>query len=258
MNLKKSGFNSLVFNSRSRGEVELNVYLPPDWTPGCAHDYPLIVFLHGKGGDSFTFEKYIKAEILNSCIESNKLEEYVIVCPRGSQIKDDVQWMKNENEDLICSLNSELIYFCNDKLSAGKTYLNRSLFGHSRGAAGALYLSFKYPEVYSSVSAIGYVSDYTLESIEEQLELNLSEIKEKGKSLIIQIGSEDSFVRNKNRFCAQELHEKLNLLGVDHYYENMFGVEHGLDSFWYSFNQENEENGPWHLKVHRLYKSLFK
>jgi len=238
-----------IFESVKRSWVPYFVYLPPEWDE--SKSYPLIFFMHGQGGDETTFKKYVQAEQLNKWISDGEIEPVVIVGIRGDNDRDNVQWFTSENESLIVGdFQGEFVKFCQKKFKAGIGDRSISIEGHSRGAAGAIHYYLKYPGKFASVVGMGYVSDYTLENNCVLAKSNSGKLGKESLPFRLEIGTEDSFVRTKNRRCIYHLHDYLNELELKHEFEILHGVEHGFDTFWNYFTDEGILNGLSHLKFH--------
>ncbi len=236
-----------TFESKARSTVPYFVYLPPNWNSNS--NYRLILFLHGQGGDEGTFQKYVAAQQLNEWILTGEIPNIVIAGIRGDENKDDIQWFTEKNEALL-SPNGEFVEFCRTNFKAGLENEGISIEGHSRGGGGALHFMLKYPSAYSSVVSMGYVSDYTLKSNKEMAVINREALIESRVKLYIEIGTEDRFVRNKNRKASFMMHDFLTSIKIPHTFNHLFGVEHGFDSFWNHYSDEGMQNGLLHLKRH--------
>ena len=242
-------FTLSSFESRVKSTVPYFVYLPPNWHP--EGNYSLLLFLHGQGGDEGTFQKYVDAEQLNEWIKDDEIPDLVIAGIRGDADKDKIQWFTEENEALLIpELNGEFIQFCRDNFKAGGVKEGVSLEGHSRGGGGALHYLFKYPESFRSVISLGYVSDYTLSENKEMVLKNKAALIKSGVQLYMEIGTEDRFVRDQNRKASFALHEYLDEIELPHSFEYLYGVEHGFDSFWHHYSDDDIQNGLRHLKRH--------
>ncbi|MGQ1909959.1 alpha/beta hydrolase [Marinifilum sp. RC60d5] len=238
-----------IFKSKSRSWVPFFVYLPPNWD--YSKEYPLVLFMHGMGGDETTFNKYVDAQQLNSWILEGKIEPLVIAGVRGDNNRDNVQWHTKENQELLLGDSSgEFVGFCQQNFRAGVKFNSISLEGHSRGAGGAIHYYLKKPGMFASVVAMGYVSDYTLAENCLLAKENLTDLRKEAKVLRLEIGTEDSFVQTKNRKCIFDLHEYLNKIELDHEFEVLHGVEHGFDTFWNYCTDNGIINGLSHLKFH--------
>ena len=236
-----------TFESKARSTVPYFVYLPPNWNPNS--NYRLILFLHGQGGDEGTFKKYVAAQQLNEWILTGKIPNIVIAGIRGDEDKDNIQWFTEANEALL-SPNGEFIQFCRDHFKAGGEREGVSIEGHSRGGGGALHYMFKYPNGFKSVISMGYVSDYTLAENKDLALKNKTALIGSGVQLFMEIGTEDQYVRNKNRKASFLMHDFLTTLKIPHTFNHLFGVEHGFDSFWNHYSDEGMHNGLLHLKRH--------
>ncbi|PXY02704.1 hypothetical protein DF185_01005 [Marinifilum breve] len=246
-----------VFNSSSRSWVPYFVYLPPNFSTD--RNYPLVLFMHGQGGDETTFNKYVKEEQLNKWILDGEIEPVVIAGIRGDNDRENVQWFTPENESLIAGDGlGEFVQYCQNNFNAGVESNDISIEGHSRGAAGAIHYYLKYPGKFASVAGMGYVSDYTLPSNKKLASQNLEALKKLQIPLRLEIGTEDSFVLTKNRRCIYDLHNHLNDLELNHEFEVLHGVEHRFDYFWHYFTEEGLINGLRHLKFHENARKLLK
>lgn len=241
--------NTAVFKSYSKNWVPYFVYLPPNWTKN--KNYPLVLFLHGQGGDETTFKKYVNEDQLNNWILSNEIEPVVIAGIRGDNDRENVQWFTPKNESFIAGNDiGEFVHYCRTNFNAGMDEKSISIEGHSRGAAGAIHYYLKYPGKFISVIGMGYVSDYTLETNKEFARVNQIKLQQAKVPLRLEIGTEDSFVRNKNRRCSFELHDFLAELQISHEFELLHGVEHRFDYFWQYNTNQGILNGLRHLKFH--------
>ncbi|MRT92780.1 alpha/beta hydrolase-fold protein [Ancylomarina sp. 16SWW S1-10-2] len=242
----KGKYTLSTFESKARSIVPYFVYLPPNWNPDI--NYRLILFLHGQGGDEGAFKKYIAAQQLNDWILTGEIPNIVIAGIRGDENKDDIQWFTKENEALL-SPNGEFIAFCKSNFKAGGEK-GVSFEGHSRGGGGVLHYMFKYPNSFKSVISMGYVSDYTLAENKDMAIKNKAALIDSDVQLFMEIGTEDQYVRNKNRKASFLMHDFLTILKIPHTFNHLFGVEHGLDSFWNHYSDEGIQNGLLHLKRH--------
>jgi len=242
--------NIFTFKSNCRSWVPCFVYLPPNWNPEA--NYPLVLFLHGQGGDETTFQKYVQAKQLNRWINSGEIEPVVIAGVRGDDDRENVQWFTAANEHLLIKeMGGEFIAFCQHHFKAGEGKQQISLEGHSRGAAGALHYYLKYPGLFASVVAMGYVSSYTLENNYRLAIEWLDQIQEYSTPLLMEIGSHDRFVLEQNRRCSFDLHHFFIEKNIDHSFELLQNVEHGFDTFWNYQNESGLVNGLSHLQFHQ-------
>lgn len=238
-----------VFETQLRSWVPFFVYLPPNWNPD--ESYPLVLFLHGQGGDETTFGKYIQAQQLNEWILCGELEPVVIAGVRGDNDRENVQWFTPENESMfIEEKGAEFVKHCQQTFKAGIGKNSISIEGHSRGAAGAIHFYLSYPGRFSSVIGMGYVSDYTLVDNYALVRQNSDELKKYSIPFHFEIGTEDSFVRLKHRRCSFDLHQFLKDNDIAHTFDVLHGVEHGFDTFWNYYTDEGILNGLTHLKFH--------
>ena len=239
------------FESGSRARVHFSVYLPPGWAPDGTQTYPLIVFLHGQGGDEHYFPRNIPASELNRWIEEGLVPPFVLVAPRGADRVGTVQWYHDANVALLTSdAPDELRAFCWRSFRAGGDPGKISLHGHSRGASGGLYFALNHWGKFASVVANAFVSDYALDERQAAATLNRDSIVESGIRLRMTIGTEDSYVLNQARTGSPELHEHLNALGIPHEYEVLHGATHGFSSLWNYERPDDMKSGLYELLFH--------
>ncbi|RUT73015.1 alpha/beta hydrolase [Ancylomarina longa] len=243
------------FNSNCHSGLPYFVYLPPNWST--EEKYPLLLFLHGQGGDETTFQKYVQAYQLNTWIEKGEIEPIVIVGIRGDNDRENVQWFTEENENLLIEeIGGEFITYCQTNFNAGMDANQISIEGHSRGAAGAIHFFLKYPGSFASFVAMGYVSNYTLVDNYLLAKKNLSEILKIKAPLRLEIGTKDRFVLEKNRQCAFDLHHFLSDQKIAHSFNVLPGVEHGFDTFWNYQTDQGIANGLSHLQFHEKSRKI--
>ena len=242
-------FTLSFFESKVKSTVPYFVYLPPNWHPN--GNYRLLLFLHGQGGDEGTFQKQVDAEQLNEWNKAGEIADLVIAGIRGDNDRDKIQWFTKENEALLIpELNGEFIQFCQENFKAGGEHKGVSIEGHSRGGGGALHYLFKYPQSFKSVVSLAYVSDYTLNLNKELALKNKDALIKSGAKIYMEIGTEDQFVKNKNRKASFAMHTYLNEIEIAHSFDYLDGVVHGFDSFWNYDSDNGMQNGLLHLKRH--------
>ena len=194
----------------------------------------------------------MNAEQLNEWILNKEIDPVVIAGVRGDNDRDQIQWYTEQNEALFVDEDDdgEFICYCQKNFNAGIANKSISIEGHSRGAAGAINYFLKFPNRFSSIVGMGYVSDYSLENNFLLAKKNLEYLQD-GKTLLrLEIGTEDSFVRNKQRRASFKIHQFLEEMELDHSFKVLHGVEHGFDTFWNYNTDEGISNGLAHLKFH--------
>lgn len=132
-------------------EVGYNLYLPPGYNaPGNTNRYPVIYWLHGKGGNENGDAKY--AASLDAAISSGKIPPLIHVWVCGGEetyYSDsfDGKWMSETT--IIKELVPHIDTTCRTLAKRDQ----RAIQGMSMGGFGAMRLGLKYPELFSSIVA---------------------------------------------------------------------------------------------------------
>jgi enterochelin esterase-like enzyme len=240
-----------VFRSAVRGWVPFSVYLPPGWTADGHEAYPLIVLLHGQGGDERAFARAVPAAQLNEWIASGAVPPFVAIAVRGADDLMRVQWHVGSNVRMLASQESgELRAYARERFSAGLDPATVSIHGQSRGATGALYLALAYPRRFASAVATSLVSDYALGRLKAEARRNRDLIIESGIDLRLSIGTEDEYVIGANRIATAEIHGFFTELAVPHEYELVPGVGHSFVAMWNAKSDDGKPLGLVDLQFH--------
>ncbi len=144
---------SLVFESRKVSyPVEYTVYLPPDYETS-QRSYPVLYLLHGYSDDETGWIQFGEANnIADRGIASGDFPPCIIVMPDGK-----VSWFinsfdgKDPWEDMFIQ---EFIPFIEKKYRIRNKKEFRAIAGLSMGGNGALLLSMRNPELFSSCVAM--------------------------------------------------------------------------------------------------------
>jgi len=159
------------FSDSMKREIGYAVYVPPGYglNPGPAaaankkERYPVIYWLHGKGGDeSMGFDIRLFAFFHQAVIEG-KIRPALVVCPNcGSYSMFCDSYDKTIMGETI--LIKELIPLIDAtyKTIAGRS--GRAIEGFSMGGFGAIKSAVKFPEMFSSVVTYG-ASMHDLDSV---------------------------------------------------------------------------------------------
>ena len=248
---REGRFTRTVFRSGARGWAYFSVYLPPDWTPEGTDTYPLILYLHGQGGDERTFPWFIGAKEINEWIESGKVPPFVLIAPRGADRRMAVQWYHRANELMLTAEDpGELRAYAREVFRAGVDPGTVSVHGQSRGATGALFMAMNHPEKFASAVANAFVSDYVLSGLMRDASQNSARVLESGIRIRMVIGTRDRYVIKENRTGSPEMHAHLQGLAIPHEYEALEGVGHGQRSLWNHKRPDGRKNGLYELQFH--------
>jgi S-formylglutathione hydrolase FrmB len=131
-------------------ELKFAVQFPPSYQADTKRRYPVLYFLHGMNGTERDFENRKVAATISKMREEGKIGEFIIVAPAGENsfylnAKNGAQY-----EDAI---TKDLIPYIEKTYRVIGTPATRSIQGLSMGGWGALYLAFKHPEMFSTVTA---------------------------------------------------------------------------------------------------------
>jgi len=154
--------HNTFFSQTIKTEVGYSIYTPTGYNE-CRDKYPLIYWLHGKGGDESTGPLYGIARFLHEAIISGRLPPSIMVFPNGagySMFSDSFDG-KIPVETIIIK---ELIPYIDKNYRTTASRSGRGLEGFSMGGNGALKLAFKFPELFCSVISYGG-SFHDLESV---------------------------------------------------------------------------------------------
>ncbi len=157
------GLKHMTFFSASmQKEIGYAIYLPPGYIyqPGYVYEeslknsrdgtFPVIYWLHGKGGDETSGFQVRFPEMYHKAIIEGKAEQAIIVFPNGG----NYSMFCDSYDDTILAetaLIEELMPIIDSTYNTIKSGKARAIEGFSMGGFGALKLSFKYPDLFSSV-----------------------------------------------------------------------------------------------------------
>jgi S-formylglutathione hydrolase FrmB len=131
-------------------ELKFAIQLPPSYEADTKRRYAVLYFLHGMNGNEREFERRGVAAAIIKMRAEGKIGEFIIVSPAGENsfylnAKNGVRY-----EDAIIK---DLIPYIEKTYRVIGTQATRSIQGISMGGWGALYLAFKHPEMFSTVTA---------------------------------------------------------------------------------------------------------
>ncbi|MBI3466786.1 MAG: prolyl oligopeptidase family serine peptidase, partial [Planctomycetes bacterium] len=128
---------------------DIYVYLPPDYDPNTA--YPLLLWLHGFGGDEEQFTRQV-VFALDQAIQSGAMRPVIAVGPDGSIPSSWKPWcqgswyinsQQGQWEDYILQ---DVIGFVEQQFKIRPEREAHVIAGWSMGGFGAYNLAFKHPE----------------------------------------------------------------------------------------------------------------
>lgn len=239
-------------NSDVRGNVALEIYLPPNWSKTHSEGYPVIFFLHGGTGDETSFFNHVDYQQLNDWINHEQVVPFVLVAIESEYVNgEEGQWSSQNNEILLTSDEAgELRDFVRTNYNAGLTSKTISIHGQSRGARGALHYAFKFPTKFAAAMSNAFVSDYALEEEKNNILNNIDDVIDAGIKIRMVIGTEDDWVLEQNRQASYIMHDYLLELNVAHEFEILQDAGHQLNSIWGTPTENGMINGLYELKLH--------
>lgn len=124
------------------------LYLPPDW---CSHeDLPLLIMLHGLGGDHTDWTSAGKLdETADALILAREIEPLIILVPDGEKSF----FISGPQGDFETYIVEELPSAVEAEFPVATARERRFIGGLSMGGYGALYLGLKYPDHFSAIGA---------------------------------------------------------------------------------------------------------
>jgi len=236
-----AGVQHKTFLSESmKVEVGYCIYLPPDYAADDTRRFPVIYYLHGRGGTEAS--DLFNVDILDKAIKAKQVPSVIYVhamAGRNSGYVDSVDG-KIRGQSVIVT---ELIPHIDATYRTLAARSGRAIQGFSKGGQGALLIAFRFPEMFSSV--IGYAAGLA-NGVELKKELpavfkqmhdddikqfddtsawawaprNADKIRDKLPIQLV-LGNKDQHLRrNKN------MHALLDELKIKHDYEELDGIGH--------------------------------
>jgi S-formylglutathione hydrolase FrmB len=143
--------NTTFFSISLNTDRNIQIILPPGYSPDDNIYYPVIYFLHGILSNHLSYSQLVT--VLNNLYASSNFTKYIVVKPDASTGPYLGSFYTNSElygnfEDYIIN---DVINFVEGtyKVKAGKE--NRFIAGHSMGGYGAMKMALKYPEKFSGV-----------------------------------------------------------------------------------------------------------
>ena len=231
--------HATYYSKALKRKVGFGIYLPPDYHD--ANDnYPVTYWLHGKGGNEASGAYSGIPDYLHQAILKKQVQAIIMILVNGA----DYSMFSDSYDKTILvetTLIEELIPFVDGNYRTIANIEGRALEGFSMGGNGALKLSFKYPELFSSVITYGG-SFHNLKSLSE----NRPAVFEKmfgGNSAYYQKNSVYELARHNNLKVwdiMDELeidYEKKILDSFKHIVQPYYKAE-GLNGFKFHFGKQ--------------------
>lgn len=235
-----------TFHSKSMDtEVGYNLYLPPAYDADKDKRYPVLYWLHGMNQSESTDQYPIR--YLDDGIKAGTIKPMIVVYASGGQ---RTYYTDNPAEKSLpeTAIIKELIPLIDDSLRTNPIREQRAIAGMSMGGFGALKFAFKYPQLFSSVTAFApgirdpesFAKDrpdillrmfgnepkaYEANHPATLLKQNLAEIKDK-LPISLYVGTKDYLLAG-----SQSLHAMMTDLKVEHTYKEFDGLTHNLTQY---------------------------
>mgnify|MGYP001578119433 CR=1 FL=1 len=143
---------SLTFTSKSGSKMNYSVYLPEDYSTS-QRSYPVVYLLHGYSDDETGWIQFGEANrIADKGISEGKFPSCILIIPDGK-----LTWycnsydMKNTWEDTFIN---EFVPFVEKEYRIRSKKEYRAIAGLSMGGYGALKLSMKHTDLFSTCVAL--------------------------------------------------------------------------------------------------------
>ncbi|MCI0538451.1 MAG: prolyl oligopeptidase family serine peptidase [Verrucomicrobiales bacterium] len=146
------GMKYRTFASKAAGtEVSYLIYLPPDYETAKAKHYPVVYWLHGRGGSQTAASQLVKR--LDPAIRAGKAGPMIVVGVNGLRDRSFVDSADGRTPVQTVTIK-ELIPHVDSTYRTIATREGRAIEGFSMGGAGAPKLGFKYQELFGAVSIL--------------------------------------------------------------------------------------------------------
>jgi enterochelin esterase-like enzyme len=127
------------------------VFFPPDYDANKDQKFPVLYFLHGLGENAQTLLNAGGWNLIENLWEEKRIGDFLMVAPAaGRSFYINSRDGKIRYEDFFIR---EFLPFIETHYRIRAVRADRGITGISMGGYGALRLSFKYPQLFGSVSA---------------------------------------------------------------------------------------------------------
>jgi S-formylglutathione hydrolase FrmB len=242
--------HNTYFSDSMKREIGYAVYVPPgygfDPGPDVAakqlERYPVIYWLHGKGGDESTGSAIRLFAFFHQAVIEGKIRPALVVCPNcGSYSMFCDSYDKTIMGETI--LIKELIPLIDATYMTIASGSGRAIEGFSMGGFGAIKSAFKFPEMFSSVVTYG-ASLHDLDSVSsgrpkvfermfgarnDYFQQNSPYILAKKNMALIRTGLRLKFINGTLDFTLQnnlKLNSLLDKLGINYDFKILDGYKH--------------------------------
>lgn len=146
------GLKYRTFASKAAGtDVSYAIYLPPGYDTAKDTRYPVVYWLHGRGGSQTGAGQL--ARRLDAAIRAGKASPMIVVGVNGLKTSSFVDW-ENGLVPVQTIIVKEVIPHVDATYRTIATREGRAIEGFSMGGAGAPKIGFKHPELFGAVSIL--------------------------------------------------------------------------------------------------------
>ncbi len=146
-----AGVTHHTFRSAANGvDIGFNVYVPPGYS-GSSERYPVIYYLHGKGGNEGTMVANV-VSWMRQRVSAGKIRPAILVFANGA-VDSGYADAKDGSRKLETAILRELIPHVDSNWRTHACREQRAISGFSMGGNGALLYAFRRPDLFSSVVA---------------------------------------------------------------------------------------------------------
>jgi S-formylglutathione hydrolase FrmB len=127
------------------------IVLPPSFDANKARTFPVLYFFHGLGDNEQFFVHSGAWNLVENMRDNGDLKDFLIATPDArSTFYINARGGKERYEDFLLQ---EFFPYVEKHYRVRAGRANRAVSGISMGGYGALYLAFRHPQLFSSVSA---------------------------------------------------------------------------------------------------------
>jgi len=218
-----------MFDSAAvKGEVSYLVYLPPGYEKDAEIRYPVVYWLHGKGGGQQGVPTM--CDRLTKAIEAKKAPAMIVVFPNGLNLSG---WADSEGQPVETVCIKELLPLVDKTYRTIAQREARMVEGFSMGGSGAAKWGFKFPELFGSVSILAGAKVGEGQEAWSLVEKNVAKIRDKSAVRIV-VGSKDGLSKANTAY-----HERLDSLKVKHEFHIIDGASHSPNPLYDGLGDKN-------------------
>jgi enterochelin esterase-like enzyme len=241
-----AGTEYKTFYSKTlKGDASYLIYLPPGYQSPPLRQFPVVYWLHGKGGNQRSGAVFVAQ--LDAAIKGGKTPSIIAVLVNG--LRDSRYFDSYDGKRPVESVFiKDLIPHIDQTYRTLARREFRAIEGFSMGGFGAARLGFKYPELFGALSIMSgaLLDDEMAASISDLYEKNFGSNKDyfhsgspwvlvresapkiRGRTFVrVGVGDRDELLDRNRKF-----HELLDSLNIRHEYFTVPGVAHEQAKFY--------------------------